>query len=84
MQFDFSRLRGRIIEKYGSQAEMCRKTGILTPQALCEKLANRYHFTMEEIHKLCASDVLDIAADEIGLYFYTPKFDDIELAEVGP
>jgi hypothetical protein len=72
--FDFDKLRGRIVEKYGSQAELCRQTGIFTPGALSEKLANRYHFTMAEIHALCAPDVLDIAAEDIGLYFYTPKF----------
>lgn len=79
--FDFSKLRGRITEKYGSQAELCRQTDLFKPTVLSEKLANRYRFTMDEIHALCAADVLDIAAEDIGLYFYTPKFDAVELLE---
>jgi hypothetical protein len=72
MKFDFNKLVGRIIEKYGTRHEFA--SAIPMPRAtLSRKLNNKSFFSMEEITLIC--ELLDISQDEIGVYFYTPKFD---------
>lgn len=72
MEFDFSRLCGRIVEKFGNRAACAQSAGI--PEAVMySRLSNRTHFDAEEIYKLIAPDCLDIPACEIVPYFFTPK-----------
>lgn len=68
--FDFSKLRGRIIEKYGSDANFAEALGIL-PQQLSPKLTGKTGITKAEIVEWCR--LLDIAVEEIGVYFFVPK-----------
>ena len=70
--FDFSKLRGRIVERFGSSLALCQSQKIdLTPAALSERLNNHTPFKAPEIIALCAPDVLDIPAAEINDYFFT-------------
>lgn len=72
MEFDFSKLIGRMVEKYGTRAACAQAAGI--PEAvLYSRLSNKTHFDAEEIYVLAAPDCLDIPAGEIMSYFFTPK-----------
>ena len=70
--FDFSKLIGRIVEKFGTRKAFCEKVGISEP-ALSYRLSNKTSFSMEEIHRIIQPDCLDIVPAEIGVYFFTPK-----------
>ena len=68
MQFNYSKLRGRIIECYGSCANFAEALGI-KPTTLSMKLHNRLEFKQSEID--CARDLLGIGERELGSYFFT-------------
>lgn len=72
MKFDFSKLRGRIVEKFGTCAAFAAAAGFTEP-TLSAKLNNKSMFTMVEIHTIIQPELLDIPADEIGVYFFTPE-----------
>ena len=63
MQFDHSKLLGRIIEKFGSQKALCAHIG-WTESKLSARLNNLVQFDAEEMYLLARPDVLDIAAEE--------------------
>ena len=66
MSFDYSKLRGRIVEKYGSVAKFSEKTKIKYP-AVIRKLAGETAFTQEDIYEWC--DLLDIDIGSVPIYF---------------
>ena len=68
MQFDHSKLLGRIIEKFGSQKALCAHIG-WTESKLSARLNNLVQFDADEIYML--ADVLDIPAEEIPAYFFS-------------
>lgn len=68
MSFDYSKLRGRIIEKFGSQQKFAAKLG-LSERSLSLKMMNKTAWKQTEI-KLCC-ELLDIPVKEIHLYFFT-------------
>lgn len=70
MQFNHSKLIGRIVEKFGSQRGLCAAIG-WTESKLSARLNNLVHFDSEEIMMLSAPDLLDIPVDEIPAYFFT-------------
>ena len=63
----YAKLRGRIIEKYGSQIEFCREVG-LSETSLSKKMQGKTGFKYREINKWCK--LLDIDVSEIGTYFF--------------
>lgn len=67
MGFRYNKLRGRIIEKFGSQAEFSKKIG-QSEQIVTAKLAGRSSFTQDNIIKW--SKALDIDQNDIGSYFF--------------
>lgn len=69
MQFDHSKLNGRITEKFGSQRALAAAIG-WTESKLSARLNNLVHFDSEEILMLCAPNVLDIPCEEIPVYFF--------------
>lgn len=69
MQFNHSKLLGRIIEKFGSQRALAEAIG-WTESKLSARLNNTVHFDSEEMYLLSAPDVLDIPGDEIPAYFF--------------
>lgn len=73
MEFDHSKLLGRITEKFGNQAALATFVG-WSPSALSHRINNKIHFDTDEITMLCAPDCLDIVPEDIILYFFTPKF----------
>ena len=70
MQFDYSKLLGRIKECGYTQEELAEKIGI-TKATMSLKLNNKAFFTQPEIEKI--RKILSIARDEVGLYFFTLK-----------
>ena len=68
MPYTYNKLRGRIIEKYGTQEEFAREVGI-SKNSLSLKMNGKTGFSQTDINKW--SFLLDISADEIGLYFFT-------------
>lgn len=68
MEFNHSKLLGRITEKYGSQAALAAKIG-WTESKLSARLNNKVQLDAEEIYLLSAT--LDIPTEEIPVYFFT-------------
>lgn len=73
-EYDFSRLRGRIREKLGSEAKFAEKLKI-SPASLSSKFNNKSDFTASEISRATDEDVLDIPLDEIGINFFNQKLE---------
>lgn len=70
MAFDYSRLRGKIKEVYGTQEDFATAM-ILSNVSLSAKLNNKVFFTQPEINKAC--ELLGIPLDFIPVYFFTEK-----------
>lgn len=69
MQFDHSKLLGRITEKFGTQRALATAIG-WTESKLSARLNNSVQFDAEEMMLLSAPDVLDIPGEEIATYFF--------------
>ena len=72
MAFDFSKLRGRIIERFGSCAAFARAVG-LPESSISARLNNRVKIASEEIMHWSQPELLDIPLQEVHAYFLTPK-----------
>lgn len=70
MAYDYSKLLGRIIEKFGTQAKFSTKLG-LSERSLSLKLNGKTGFKQDEIHKAC--ELLGLAGTDIPAYFFTRK-----------
>lgn len=70
MNFDHSKLKGRIIEKYGTQKNFAQAIGWSSTQ-LSMRMRNIIQFDAEDIYLLCKKEFLDIPAEEIIDYFFT-------------
>lgn len=71
MEFDYSKLRGRIVERFGSCVNFCNVANI-SRSALSARLKNQIPFRSEEIYKFSSPELLDIPGNEIVDYFFTP------------
>ena len=72
IEMDFSALRGRIIEKFGTFAAFAQAIG-MSRASLSQRVMNDIAFKPDEIILICSPEVLDIPSAEIGKYFFTPK-----------
>ena len=70
MEFDYSKLLGRIKEFGYTQETLAKEIGI-TESSMSLKLTNKTPFKQIEIRLICK--VLKIPVSEIGVYFFTPK-----------
>lgn len=70
MEFDFSKLQGRIIEKFGTRSAFAAAWGV-ADSFLSSRLNNKVHFNAMEIREICA--LLGIQAEDIPVYFFTVK-----------
>lgn len=70
MQFDYSKLLGRMTEFGYTQDSLAKEIGI-SAATMSLKLNNRSFFGQKEIRAICK--VLKICVSEIGVYFFTPK-----------
>lgn len=65
--YNFSKLRGKIVEVCGSQDKFAREIG-LVPRTLTAKLNNEVPFKVPDIEKSLA--VLGLARKDIPIYFF--------------
>lgn len=70
MPYDYSKLKGRIIEKCGTLGEFAKRMS-LSDKTIGLKLDQLRPFTAKDIEKAVA--VLDLDRSEINLYFFTLK-----------
>lgn len=70
MAFNYDKLKGKIVEKYGTQ-RMFAKALQVSEKTLSLKLNNKIFFSQDEITK--ASELLGIRLDEIQIYFFKKK-----------
>ena len=67
MPYTYNKLRGKIVEKYGTQEEFARAIGI-SRNSLSLKMTGKTGISQADIIKW--SELLEIKADEIGQYFF--------------
>lgn len=70
--FDYRKLTGRIIEKFGTRKALAEVYGI-SENAMSQKLSGKMAITTDDIKEWCKPEFLDIPCDQIGVYFFTPK-----------
>ena len=70
IRFNYSKLRGKIKEKYSTQESFANAVGI-SNSSLSLKLNNNGQFSQYEIEKLC--NTLDIPKNQIVAYFFTTE-----------
>jgi hypothetical protein len=70
MNYDYSKLRGKIVEYYGKQSDFAKILN-LSNVSLNKKLNNRVKFTQDEIRIMI--DKLNIKKVEVEDYFFTLK-----------
>lgn len=66
--FNYQKLRGRIIEIYGSQTAYCKENHV-NESYFSQKLTNKRYFDQEEILVHCKN--LNIPHTQISDYFFT-------------
>ncbi len=68
MTYTYNKLRGRIIELYGSQGKFSNKLGI-SKNSVSKKMSCKSGFSQSDIVKW--SLLLNIDVDDYGKYFFT-------------
>ena len=68
--YDYSKLRGRIVEKYGTLSDFAKALGI-TLVVVSQKMNNKSGFSRADIEKW--SNLLDISSSEYDVYFFAHK-----------
>lgn len=72
LKYDFSKLKGRIIEKFDSYSAFSEFLG-KNPSHVSNFLSGRQKFSQKRIQEWC--EALDIPQEEIVFYFFTIKVD---------
>ncbi|MFR4538002.1 MAG: DUF739 family protein [Anaerotignaceae bacterium] len=70
MAFNYSKLKGRIVEKFGSQTAFVKAFGV-SENTFSLKMNNKVRFTTDDITRI--TRMLDIPEEAIGEYFFTLK-----------
>lgn len=76
MNFNYSKLRGKIREIFNTQGDFAKAMGMSTT-SLSVKLNNNVEFSQKEIEK--AVELLKIDKEEIPVYFFTLEVQEPEL-----
>ena len=66
--FDYRKLKGKIVEVFGSQKEFAKAMGI-NPVSMSKKLTNKAYFSQKEIEK--AKEILNLGRGTADTYFFT-------------
>lgn len=75
MAFNYSKLKGKIVEKFGTQAAFAKALGV-SQRTLSLKMQSKIYFRQDEINK--AMRLLGIPLDDAREYFFTPKVQEVE------
>ena len=70
MDFDYSKLEGRIVEKFGSNRAFAEKWG-KSENTISRKLNGKIAFSTADIIEISSEEMLDIPASEFHAYFFT-------------
>ena len=70
MIYDYSKLKGRIVEKMGSQTNFAKALG-KSDRTLSLKMRNKVDWRQDEMTK--AMDILGIPVGDVVKYFFTVK-----------
>ena len=68
MQYDYTRLKGRIVEKFSTQARFARAME-MSERSMSLKMKGKRPWKQEEISRAC--EMLAIEDREIPVYFFT-------------
>jgi transcriptional regulator with XRE-family HTH domain len=68
VNFSYRKLKGKIIEKFGSQDAFAKALGV-SKQSVSKKMNGRTYFNQEDI--ITWSDLLGIELNEAGAYYFT-------------
>lgn len=68
MTYTYNKLRGRIVEMYGTQGKFAEKLGI-SKNSVSKKMNCQTEFSQEDIIRL--SMLLNVKKDEYGEYFFS-------------
>lgn len=71
MEFNYSKLHGKIIEVYGTNSKFSKLVLKLSKNSFSKKMNNKTSFSQKEIIKCCSA--LNIRTCDIGSYFFTLK-----------
>lgn len=72
MKFDYSKLIGRIIEKFGSRKAFAEACGF-SENTISKKLSGKMGITTNDIVKWSSPELLDIPTSDIPEYFFAFK-----------
>ena len=72
MLFDYSKLQGRIVEKFGTRRAFAAALS-MTDVALSNRLNGKVPFNTKDIYRMCEPELLNIPPEEMHDYFFTPK-----------
>lgn len=70
MEYDYSVLRGRIKEKFGSESALVSAIG-MNRSTFSQKINNQSEFSQQDMIQIMSA--LDADTGLISLYFFTPK-----------
>ena len=70
MEFEYAKVKGKIKEKFGTQADFATAMG-LSATTISDKLNNKSPWTQKEIDRACV--LLEIEPVDIPTYFFTAK-----------
>ena len=68
--YDYSKLRGRIVEKLGTNQAFAKAIG-LSEVSVSDKVSGKRYWKQREIAK--AIEILEIPETEVGIYFFQKK-----------
>ena len=72
MKFDYSKLIGRIIEKFGSRRAFAKACGF-SENTISKKLSGKMAITTDDIINWSSEELLGIDSSEIPEYFFAIK-----------
>lgn len=73
--FDYNKLTGRIIERFGTRKAFAKAYGISENTMSC-KLHGKKSITTNDIVRMSSPEFLDIDAADIPAYFFSKKVQD--------
>lgn len=78
MSFNYNKLRGRIIEKYGTLAAFAEVLGVYK-QDLSRKMKGHTRFTQDDVVRW--RKLLDIPQEDIGVFFFNEELKESDFNE---
>ena len=70
MAYNYSKLKGRIVEKYGTRKEFAKYLG-LSEVSMSNKMTNKSGFSQDDV--VIWAKALDIEEKDYGAYFFYPE-----------